>query len=99
MTPEPTPWLSTGLLKKSCATALLVMPTTDGPTAAAARTVGVLRASERLSRLACCVCWALLDELLAGVVEEPSEQPANVAADSATARAMASFLDLLAFSF
>ena len=43
--------------------------------------------------------WALLDELLAGVVEEPSEQPANVAADSATARAMASFLDLLAFSF
>ena len=98
MTPEPTPWLSTGLLKKSRATALLVMPTTDGPTAAAARTVGVLRASDRLSRLACCVCCVLLEALLFdGVCDEP--QPANAVADSATASAMASFLDLLAFSF
>ena len=48
--------------------------------------------------VACCVCCVLLEALLFdGVCDEP--QPANAVADSATANAMASFLDLLAFSF
>ena len=46
MTPEPTPSVWMGLLNQSLAMALLVMPTTVGPTFFAARTTGVLRASE-----------------------------------------------------
>ena len=48
MTPDPKPSCWTTLLNQSRTSVLLVMPTTAGPTASAARTTGVLRASERL---------------------------------------------------
>ena len=91
MTPEPTPSVSTGLLNQSRATALFVMPTTVGPTALAARTTGVLRASERPSvetdaaGFAASVAAAEDDELFA----VPAEQPVKVTAEMASMAAMA----------
>ncbi len=81
MTPEPTPSVWTGLSNQSRATALFVIPTTVGPTFFAARTTGVLRASDRLASAAC--CWAAALEL-AESAAVPDEQPVNVTTDAAS---------------
>ena len=89
MTPEPTPSVSTGLLNQSRATALFVMPTTAGPMAFAARTAGVLRASEIPSVSAVPCETAMMPDVGAPEEAEPedallspmsAEQPENVSA-------------------
>jgi len=76
MTPEPTPSVSIGLSNQSRATALLVMPTTAGPTVLAAYTAGVLRALEMLSVAAS-----------AAALDEAAEQPAYETAETTKAAA------------
>ena len=84
MTPEPTPSVSTGLSNQSRATALLVMPTTAGPTILAARTAGVLRALEMFSVAVCAAdCDAALE-----TAALPANEMAEAAKAAATSRAM-----------
>ena len=80
MTPEPTPSVSTGLSNQSRAMALLVMPTTAGPTVLAAYTAGVLRALEMLSVAA---SDAALDE----AAEQPAYETAETTKAAATSTA------------
>ena len=88
MTPEPTPSVSTGLSNQSRATALLVMPTTAGPTILAARTAGVLRALEMFSVAACAAVWAADCAAALETAELPANEMAEAANAAATSRAM-----------
>ena len=85
MTPEPKPSCWIGLLNQSRTSVLLVMPTTAGPTASAARTTGVLRAAERFRETAVEATGMLLPPASFAVLARLSVQPERRTAPTAKA--------------